>query len=134
MDTKYAAEEIVGGLEDVCYPEGRNPHERIITLHFDKAPMYKTRRVMGQLAQSGFKRMEHPAYSPDLAACGTFPFGGIKEQLKGRSFAEGEELLSVLSELMSEIPPDMICAGSCRLESKATALSSDGRRICRVKP
>jgi hypothetical protein len=25
MDTKYFAEEIVGGLEDVCHPGGRNP-------------------------------------------------------------------------------------------------------------
>jgi hypothetical protein len=31
-------------------------------------------------------------------------FGYIKEELKGRSFAEEEELLSVLSELMNDIP------------------------------
>jgi hypothetical protein len=35
-------------------------------------------------------------------------FGYTKEQLKGRGFAEGEGLLSVLSELMSEAPPDII--------------------------
>jgi hypothetical protein len=32
----------------------------------------------------------------------------MKEQLKERSFAEEEELLSVLSELMSEIPLGII--------------------------
>jgi hypothetical protein len=32
----------------------------------------------------------------------------MKEQLKGRSFAEEEELLSVLSAFMSEIPCDMV--------------------------
>jgi hypothetical protein len=32
----------------------------------------------------------------------------MKEQLKERSFAQEEELSSVLSELMSEIPPGMI--------------------------
>jgi hypothetical protein len=37
MGTEHFAEEIVGGLEDVCYPEGRNPHERKTTLHFDNA-------------------------------------------------------------------------------------------------
>jgi hypothetical protein len=52
--------------------------------------------------------MEHPACSPDLSPCDFFLFGCTKEQLKGRSFAEEEELLSVLSELMSEIPPGMI--------------------------
>jgi hypothetical protein len=52
--------------------------------------------------------MEHPPYSPDLAPRDFFLFGSMKEQLKGRSLTEEEELLSVLSELMSEIPPDMI--------------------------
>jgi hypothetical protein len=32
----------------------------------------------------------------------------MKEQLKGRSFTEEEEFLSVFSELMNEIPLDMI--------------------------
>jgi hypothetical protein len=32
----------------------------------------------------------------------------MKEQLKGKSFAEEEEHSWVLSELTSEIPPDMI--------------------------
>jgi hypothetical protein len=108
IDTSYFAGEIIGGLKDVCYPEGRNPHERKRTLHFDNTPVHNTRTVMGQLEQSGSKRIEHPPYGPDLAACDFFPFGYMKEQLKGRSFAEEEELLSVLSELMSEIPLDMI--------------------------
>jgi hypothetical protein len=107
-NAKYLAEEIVGGLEDVCCPEERNRHERTITLHFNNAPIHNTRTVMGQLEQSGFNRMGHPADSPDLVPCDLFRFGYMKEQLKRRSFVEEEELLSVLSELMSQIAPDMI--------------------------
>jgi hypothetical protein len=47
--------------------------------------------------------MEHPPGSPDLAPCDFFLFGYMKEQVEGRSFSEKEELLSVLSDLMSEI-------------------------------
>jgi hypothetical protein len=72
MDTRYFAGEIVGGLEDVCYPEGRNPHERKITPHFDNARVHNTRTVMEQLKQSGFKRMEDPIYGPDMAPCDFF--------------------------------------------------------------
>jgi hypothetical protein len=32
----------------------------------------------------------------------------MKDQLKGRSFADEEDLFSVLSELISEIRPDII--------------------------
>jgi histone-lysine N-methyltransferase SETMAR len=100
MDTSYFAGEIIGGLEHICYPEGRNRHERKRILHFDSAGVHNTRTVMEQLEQSGFKRMEHPPYSPDLAPCDFFLFGYTKELLKRRTFVEEEELLSVLSELM----------------------------------
>jgi hypothetical protein len=67
MDTRYLFDEIVGGLEDVCYPVGRNTHKRKSILRFDNAPILNTRTVMGQLAQSGFKRMEPPTCTPNLA-------------------------------------------------------------------
>jgi hypothetical protein len=70
--------------------------------------MPNTRTVMGQSEQSGFKTMEYTAYSPDLTSCDFLLFGYINKQLKGRSFAGGEERLSVLSELMGEISPGMI--------------------------
>jgi hypothetical protein len=109
MDTKYFTEKIVGELEDVCYPEGRNRHETRISLVFDNAPIHNRRRaVMRQLEQSAFKRMEDPAKSPDLAPCDFFLFSNIREQLKGWSFAEKEEPSSVLPEPMNEILPDPI--------------------------
>jgi hypothetical protein len=46
MDAKHFAAEIVSGLEDVCYPEGRNPHKRKMTLPFTNAPIHNTRTVM----------------------------------------------------------------------------------------
>jgi hypothetical protein len=108
MDTSYFAGGIMGGLEDVCHPEGRNPHERKRTLHFNNASIHNTRTVIGQLGQPGFEGMKHVPYSPDLASCDFFLFRYMKEPLKGRSFAHEEELISVPCELMSEIPPDMI--------------------------
>jgi hypothetical protein len=38
MECACFAGEIIGGLEASCYPEGRIPHERRVTLHFDKPP------------------------------------------------------------------------------------------------
>jgi hypothetical protein len=108
MDASYFAGEIIGVLEAVCYPEGRNPHERKRTVHFVNAPIHNTRTITGQLEQSGFIRMEHLSYSPDLAPCDFFLFGYVIEQLKRRRFVEEEKLLSVRSELMGRILPDMI--------------------------
>jgi hypothetical protein len=46
--------------------------------------------------------------------------------LTGRNFAEDEEFLSLLSELMSEIPPDMILP----TQIEGHGFASDGRGIC----
>jgi hypothetical protein len=86
MDTSHFAGEIIGRLDNVCYPEARNPPERERPLHFDNAPIHNPRTVMEQLEQLGFKRMEHPPHNPDLAPRDFSLFGYTKEQLKRRTF------------------------------------------------
>jgi histone-lysine N-methyltransferase SETMAR len=108
INTSDFAGEVIGGLEDVCYPEVRNPHERQRMLHFDNAPVGNTRIAMEQFAQSEIKRMGHPPYSLDLAPCDFFLVVYMKDELRGTTFAEEKELLAVLSERMSEILPDTI--------------------------
>jgi hypothetical protein len=44
------------------------------------------------LEQSEFKRMGDPFCTPDLATYEFFPFGYMKEHLKGKSLVEEEEL------------------------------------------
>jgi hypothetical protein len=41
MDINYFAGEIIRGLKDARYPEGRSPHQKKLTLRFDKAPIHK---------------------------------------------------------------------------------------------
>jgi hypothetical protein len=72
VDTNYFVMEITGELQDVYYPERKNPHQRKIIFYFDDTPIDNTRMVMGQLEQSGFKRTEYPPYSPDLARLTSF--------------------------------------------------------------
>jgi hypothetical protein len=107
INTNYFAGEIICGLEDLCYPEGRNPHERKRTLHFDNTPRHNTRTVMGQLEQSGFKRMEHPPYSRNLAPYDLL-FWLHERTVDRNELRSGGRASTVLSELMSDTPSDMI--------------------------
>jgi hypothetical protein len=52
--------------------------------------------------------MEQPLHGPVLVSCDFLLFGEEKEHLRGRNLEEEEELGSIPSELMSEIPSDMI--------------------------
>jgi hypothetical protein len=65
----YFAEEIIRGLQDLCYPEGRNPHQWKVAFHFDNFSIHSTRTIMGQ---SEFKRIECPPDGRDFAPCDFF--------------------------------------------------------------
>jgi hypothetical protein len=54
----------------------------------------------------------------------------MKGHLKGRNLADEEDLLSVLSELMGEVLPDMTLRISADWRWTAIPIPSDGRRIC----
>jgi hypothetical protein len=44
---------MIGGLEDVCYSEGRNAHQSKVTLHFDNASTHTARTVIKQFGAVG---------------------------------------------------------------------------------
>ena len=44
------------------------------------------------LAKHNIPQLQHPPYSPDMAPCDFFLFPKIKNQLKGRSFQDIEEI------------------------------------------
>jgi hypothetical protein len=68
----YFAGETIDGLEDICYPQERNPDQKKVTLYFDNELIHNTIPTTGQLEQPGFKRMDYPTYGPDLAPCDFF--------------------------------------------------------------
>jgi histone-lysine N-methyltransferase SETMAR len=65
-------------------------------VHFDNAPIHNTEAVQECLTDCGFRRMNHPAYSPDLPPCDFFLFGAMKENFSGMRFASAEELFQGL--------------------------------------
>jgi hypothetical protein len=83
---------VIRPLVGFCYPEGRKPHQKRVVVHFDNALIHNTEAVQECLADCGFKRMNHPAYSPDLAPCDFFLFGAMKENFFRMGFARGRTL------------------------------------------
>jgi hypothetical protein len=52
-------------------------------LHFDNAPVHNTEGVQENLANVGFRRMEHPPYTPDFAPYDFLLFGAMKQRSQG---------------------------------------------------
>jgi transposase len=98
MNSTYFIECVPGPLTEVCWPEGRKSHERRVMVHFDNAPIHNSEEVQEHLTNLGFKRMEDPTYSPDLAPYDFYLFGAVKENFSTQRFESVDELcFSLLS-------------------------------------
>jgi hypothetical protein len=62
----------------------------------------------GIYGHNSLKRASHPPYSHDLASSDFYLFGYVKHQLEGREFTEGVELVSPISEILSQIATDAL--------------------------
>jgi hypothetical protein len=58
------------------------------TLHHDNAPAHGALRVREFLAKKSLTKMDHPAYSPDLAPCDFWFFPKLKNVLMRQRFAD----------------------------------------------
>ena len=56
-----------------------------------------------EYTKKGFKRAPHSVNRPDVAPSDFFLFGFLEEKLKGKSFADVEELKETLLEILGSI-------------------------------
>jgi len=72
-------------------------------LHHDNAPAHKALSVKQFLTKNGMTQLIHPPYSPDLAPCDFFLFPRMKKVLKGKRFADVEEVKTKTTEALKGI-------------------------------
>ncbi|UYV83085.1 hypothetical protein LAZ67_22002151 [Cordylochernes scorpioides] len=62
--------------------------------------------------------LEHPAYSPDLAPSGYFPFGLLKKELKGKPFGSDEDVQKVVQDFFHTLPKSAYKEGIYKLPER----------------
>jgi [histone H3]-lysine36 N-dimethyltransferase SETMAR len=75
------------------------------SLH-DNAPAHRSLSVQGYLAKHCTTVLSHPPYSPDLSPCDFNLFPKLKERLKGRHFANSEEVKEASKIALREVGKD----------------------------
>jgi histone-lysine N-methyltransferase SETMAR len=108
MNSTFFIECVLRSLDGFCYPDGRKRYERRVVVYFDNVPIHNTEAVQECLADGGFRRMNHPAYNPDLAPCDFFLFGPIKEDFSGMRFASLDELFQGVEGFLSGFSADTL--------------------------
>jgi len=74
-------------LKDILKEKRRGNFTKWVLFLHDNAPTHRALATQKKLAYLGFKSLDHPPYSPDLAPSDYHLFPGLKKQLKGRHFS-----------------------------------------------
>jgi len=69
----------------------------VLLLH-DNAPVHCAPDPKAAVSKCGFKELNHPPYSPDLAPSDYFLFSKLKSDLRGKKFKSDEELQEAVLE------------------------------------
>ena len=84
----------------------RKPYGQTLFLLHDNAPVHKSAVAQAAVQRSDFVELSHPPYSPDLAPRDCFLFCHLKKHLKGKRFADKEEVMQAATSFLSEKPAD----------------------------
>ena len=71
---------------------------RGVRLPHNNAPVHTAAVAKAAVKECGFKEIEHPPYSPDLAPSDYYLFSKLKKDLRGRKFDDEEELKIAVME------------------------------------
>jgi transposase len=102
--TEYYRDNILSALLPL-HPQADG---RKLMTHADDAGPHKSRKCTTFYAENDLRLTLYPPNSPDLAPSDFFVFGHVKHRLQGTTFRSREELLEVISEIVTAIPPDIL--------------------------
>ena len=80
--------------------EKKYRHLNDLIIHHDNASSHEATQTMEYFEAQHIKLMGHPAYSSDLSPCNFWLFPKIKEQLRGKTFQDSNELDAAVEEQM----------------------------------
>jgi histone-lysine N-methyltransferase SETMAR len=89
----------------------------VLLLH-DNATPHTAELAQAAIRQCGFVQLEHPPYSPDLAPSDFFLFPNLKKSLRGRRFADDEEVKAAVDQWFAAQPDGFFRSGIQQLRDR----------------
>lgn len=97
-------------------------------LQQDNARPHTANLTIQTVQQLGWTLLPHPAYSPDLAPSDYHLFGNLKKPLRGKHFANIDEMKVAVNQWLSETPKEFFANGIRKLTKrweKCVAIGGD---------
>ena len=85
----------------------------------DNALAQRALATQKKLAYLGFRYLDHPPYSLDLAPADYHLFPGLKKQLKGHHFLSDVEVTAAMETWLDKQPSKFFLSGLQKLQQRA---------------
>lgn len=105
FNSTYMCDYILPQLTEIAQEVVRQKTKHCLVLHFDNAKPHTSKKTLNKINELGWRKLDHPPYSPDISPNDFFLYGYIKSKLVEYSPSSREELISAIKEICSEIPP-----------------------------
>ena len=106
-------------LKDILKEKRRGKFTKGVLFLHDNAPAHRALATQKKLAYLGFRCLDHPPYSPDLAPSDYHLFPELKKRLKGRHFSSDAEVTATAETLLDEQPSEFFLSGLQKVEQRA---------------
>ena len=89
----------------------------VLLLH-DNAPVHKSHVAQDAVRECGFRELNHPPYSPDLAPSDFWLFPGLKKHLRGQRFRDNEDLKTAVMLWLEGLEEEFFSTGIRMLQDR----------------
>ena len=110
--------ELLIRLKESIKNERRGKWTRGVLLLHDNARPHTAARTQATIRELGFNQLPHPAYSPDLAPSDYWLFGEMAKQVRGRRWANIQELSGALGRWANQADKDWFARGIAQLPER----------------
>lgn len=103
VNTEYFCNEILATCKEWCERRRRRQGVESFLFHMDNARPHTSNQTKQYMTDNNMIRMEHPAYSPDLAPCDYFLFGHLKDHFADAVFEDAADAVRQISAWLHSI-------------------------------
>jgi histone-lysine N-methyltransferase SETMAR len=103
INSDYFTEHIMKPIaESPQFAKAKKQKQKFVA-HMDNAPIHKSAKTQGYLADVKMVTAPHPAYSPDLAPSDFFLFGRLKNHPGSQSFDSPDDIVAWIEEKFGDL-------------------------------
>jgi len=97
--------DLIGKVPATLKEKRRRKFRHGVLFHQDNAPAHTSSEALAAIRNAGFELLRHPSYSLDLAPSDFYLFPKLKEFMKGRRFADDEDVICTANDWLEDQEP-----------------------------